>query len=411
MGDPAIQTEKIFAGRRLVLDHQGDVFHQPGDLGRKRVQGLLDPRFEPFGLFVEAAGQGASAGSTSSIRPVDARDADLVARPRVQRRARLPDLAVDLDLAARRQRRRGLAERADERLDADLRLPPPAPADPDHRKADLPDRRECDCEHVPRGRQEEQSEDERDDQDQGDKYCLAVGLAVVIGRDGVHLIVTGSQHLEARERSTIPGMARGSELTAFVGVAPEQLSPPEGVEALAALYECGFLQGGLPTIGLEEELILVDRDSLQPVDAIESVLAASAGRALPGRVPGLTDRDRDARVHHRCRSVRRARGRATLPGRGAGRPGAPARRGHAPDLDAPGDGHRPAPLPRDRRGVPVDRPARHPERPPRPCRRRRARRGARGLQRGARLPARGRARSPRTRRSSRGPTPGSPRAA
>ncbi len=75
------------------------------------------------------------------------------------------------------------------------------------------------------------------------------------------------------EGSTIPGMARGSGLAAVLGVAPE-LSPPEGVEALAALYECGFLQGGLPTIGLEEELILVDRETLQPVDEIESVLAA-----------------------------------------------------------------------------------------------------------------------------------------
>ena len=71
-------------------------------------------------------------------------------------------------------------------------------------------------------------------------------------------------------------MARGSGLTALVGSAPE-LSPPEGVEALVASYECGFMPGNLPTIGVEEELILVDGESLEPVNAIESVLAALPG--------------------------------------------------------------------------------------------------------------------------------------
>ena len=220
MGDPSIETEKIRAGRRFVLDHQGDVVHHLGDLGRKLVQGLLDPGLEPLGLLVHA-GQGASAGSTSSVSP-STWVTRTVAPARVFcGRPSLPDLAVDLHLPSGRQRCRGLAESPDEGLDADLRLAPPAPADPDDREADLPDGSQRDCKHVPRGRQKEQGEDERDDQDQGRKYCSADGAGVVIVRDGVHLIVTGSQPLPLPRRSTISGMAPGSGLAVVLGAAPE----------------------------------------------------------------------------------------------------------------------------------------------------------------------------------------------
>ena len=184
-------------------------------------------------------------------------------------------------------------------------------------------------------------------------------------------------------------MARGSGLAAVLGVAPE-LSPPEGVEALAALYECGFLQGGLPTIGLEEELILVDRETLQPVDEIESVLAELPDERFQAEFRAsqieivtpvfLTVADLCAELAgaRRC-LVEALDGRVRLLAAGT-----------HPTSTRPVTVTEPAPLPRDRRGVPVDRPARHPERAPRPRRRGRARRGARGLQRGSRLPARGR---------------------
>jgi len=42
--------------------------------------------------------------------------------------------------------------------------------------------------------------------------------------------------------------------------------------ALAAAYERGYSQGDLLTIGIEEELVLVDPVSLEPAAAIESVL-------------------------------------------------------------------------------------------------------------------------------------------
>jgi glutamate---cysteine ligase / carboxylate-amine ligase len=51
-----------------------------------------------------------------------------------------------------------------------------------------------------------------------------------------------------------------------------------GVEALTADYVLGFSRGGGPTVGLEEELILVDPATLLPVDAVEAVLEAIADR-------------------------------------------------------------------------------------------------------------------------------------
>src|SRR5262249_37123287 len=47
-----------------------------------------------------------------------------------------------------------------------------------------------------------------------------------------------------------------------------------GVEALAARYERGYVQSDVLTIGIEEELILVDPGSFAPAEAIESVLGA-----------------------------------------------------------------------------------------------------------------------------------------
>jgi carboxylate-amine ligase len=47
-----------------------------------------------------------------------------------------------------------------------------------------------------------------------------------------------------------------------------------GAEALAAAYERGYTQGDLLTLGIEEELILVDPVDYAPIDAIELVLGA-----------------------------------------------------------------------------------------------------------------------------------------
>lgn len=48
-------------------------------------------------------------------------------------------------------------------------------------------------------------------------------------------------------------------------------------DSLALSFERGFWRGSLPTLGLEEELILVDPGSLEPVNAVEWVLAALGG--------------------------------------------------------------------------------------------------------------------------------------
>ena len=47
-------------------------------------------------------------------------------------------------------------------------------------------------------------------------------------------------------------------------------------ELLALRFECGFRRDSLPTIGLEEELILVDPTSFAQADAIESILVSLA---------------------------------------------------------------------------------------------------------------------------------------
>jgi glutamate---cysteine ligase / carboxylate-amine ligase len=48
-----------------------------------------------------------------------------------------------------------------------------------------------------------------------------------------------------------------------------------GTEALAAAYERGYAQSDLLTLGIEEELILVDPESFAPIEAIELVLGAA----------------------------------------------------------------------------------------------------------------------------------------
>jgi hypothetical protein len=56
--------------------------------------------------------------------------------------------------------------------------------------------------------------------------------------------------------------------------------PPPSRDAerrLTSLYERGFSAEVPSTVGLEEELILVDADSLLPLDAVESVLAWLGG--------------------------------------------------------------------------------------------------------------------------------------
>jgi carboxylate-amine ligase len=67
-----------------------------------------------------------------------------------------------------------------------------------------------------------------------------------------------------------PAVVAGTALA----VRATELTAPDGVEALEAAYELGFTGDGLPTIGLEEELILVAPETFEPVDAIELVLAA-----------------------------------------------------------------------------------------------------------------------------------------
>ena len=125
-------------------------------------------------------------------------------------------------------------------------------------------------------------------------------------------------------------------------------------EALAASYEQGFSGSDLLTLGLEEELILVDPVSFEPADEIELVLEHGLGREVRGRVPRLAGRARDAGVARPPPSSRRElAARAGDARRGARRPRAAAGRRHASGLDAAGPRHRPAALPPDRRRLPV----------------------------------------------------------
>lgn len=51
------------------------------------------------------------------------------------------------------------------------------------------------------------------------------------------------------------------------------------VDSLALSFERGFSRGPWPTVGLEEELILIDPESLEPADKIDWVLAMLADDA------------------------------------------------------------------------------------------------------------------------------------
>ena len=56
----------------------------------------------------------------------------------------------------------------------------------------------------------------------------------------------------------------------------ELVGTDDAVEALVASYERSFLRSDLLTLGLEEELILLEPDSFEPANKIESVLMAAA---------------------------------------------------------------------------------------------------------------------------------------
>jgi carboxylate-amine ligase len=74
-------------------------------------------------------------------------------------------------------------------------------------------------------------------------------------------------------------MDRIGHCTSSAPVAERQTSvSPGGLEdVLTARYEVGFSQGLSPTVGLEEELVLVDPESLEPAAEAERLLAALDG--------------------------------------------------------------------------------------------------------------------------------------
>ena len=72
-------------------------------------------------------------------------------------------------------------------------------------------------------------------------------------------------------------MARSPDLLGLPGSAPPAPAAT-GVEALTADYVWGFSRGGGATVGLEEELILLDPATLWPVEAVEAVLEAISDR-------------------------------------------------------------------------------------------------------------------------------------
>ncbi len=80
----------------------------------------------------------------------------------------------------------------------------------------------------------------------------------------------------AGQRSTFTDGGDGGrfERRAAAGLAAEAASPggPAGADVLAARYERSFAHDGLTTIGIEEELILAEPGSFEPVDEVEWVL-------------------------------------------------------------------------------------------------------------------------------------------
>src|ERR1700730_13207529 len=72
-------------------------------------------------------------------------------------------------------------------------------------------------------------------------------------------------------------MSRIGQLASSAPIAERGRSgtPPAALdELLADGYERGFSRSLLPTVGLEEELILVDPESLEPASEAERILAA-----------------------------------------------------------------------------------------------------------------------------------------
>jgi glutamate---cysteine ligase / carboxylate-amine ligase len=59
---------------------------------------------------------------------------------------------------------------------------------------------------------------------------------------------------------------------------PGRATATVGVDALTRCYVAGFSRGGGASVGLEEELILVDPESLRPVNEVERVLAELGDR-------------------------------------------------------------------------------------------------------------------------------------
>ena len=144
------------------------------------------------------------------------------------------------------------------------------------------------------------------------------------------------------------------------------------------------------TIGIEEELMIVDAESYDLVNAIESLLEDADGRRDQARAHGVgaRDRDRPARQHRRGRArscARCARRCATTAAGGAWRSARPGRtRSH---VGGPADRRAPA-LPRARHRAALRRAPGADLRHARPRGRRRPRQGDPRGQRDARAPRR-----------------------
>ena len=181
-------------------------------------------------------------------------------------------------------------------------------------------------------------------------------------------------------------MARSLGLDELPGSATASV----GVEALTRSYVSGFSRGGGASVGLEEELILVDPETLQPVEQVERVLAELADRRFEAE---FRSAQLELIMPVSLTVARPLRGAGAFSQRG--RRGAPrprlAARGRLPSArHGSGHRHRPAPLPPDRRRPRLGDPARPAERAARPRRGRRPGRGTRGLQRRPQPPARAR---------------------
>ena len=93
--------------------------------------------------------------------------------------------------------------------------------------------------------------------------------------NAVHQIVHGFELTAWAHHFSV--MARSPDLLGLPGSAPPAPAAT-GVEALTADYVWGFSRGGGATVGLEEELMLVDPATLWPVAAVEPMLEAIADR-------------------------------------------------------------------------------------------------------------------------------------